>query len=515
MGSRKVGGSILRSRIQDATDDWPLSEARGHYPMEGAVLPTEYTVRMKSLLGDEYDEYERSLEGPMHKALRLNPLKGGEAQLFGLCKDNFGDVFEQVPWEPRGFYYPVDDAIRPGSSPLHEAGAYYIQEPSAMKPVTLLDVRPGQRVLDLCAAPGGKSSQIAGYLRGEGLLVCNEPVSKRASVLSRNIERMGIGNAVVLNEMPQRLEDRFAGFFDRILVDAPCSGEGMFRKNEEEALREWSPDNVRMCAKRQAEILESAALMLRPGGMLVYSTCTFSHEEDEDCIDAFLKSHSDYELISQEKLYPHRVRGEGHFMAVLRRAGEGAGRDAGAGSREVSVRAAGNLSRANGGTGKSRAKGNDPKIEAFDKFCSAVFGRKLTGDEGYRGRLTFFGDNMYLLPEGAPDLKGLKVERPGLQLGTVKTDGRGKARFEPAHALALFLKPEEVESGRVVDITLNEAEAYIKGLTLNVSSQAGDRGSGAKGWVLICVCGLSIGWGKLVNGTVKNHYPKGLRVMRQ
>ena len=457
------------------------------------MLPPEYVNRMKTLLGAEYDDYLKSLEGPMIKALRLNPLKAEKAQLFGLCRDVFGDVFEQVPWEPMGLYYPVDDnLLRPGASPLHEAGAYYIQEPSAMKPVTLLDIRPGQRVLDLCAAPGGKSSQIAGYMEGRGLLVCNEPVGKRAKILSRNIERMGIGNALVLNEMPQKLSERFTGFFDRILVDAPCSGEGMFRKNEEEALREWSTENVAMCAKRQAEILDHAAMMLAPGGLVVYSTCTFSYEEDEGLIETFAKSHPEYKLISMEKLFPHKVRGEGHFMAVLKKEGTG------------SASAEGALTRSRNKTG---SKGGDMQLGAYDEFCLEMFGKKLTEDEGYRDRLTFFGENLYLLPEGAPGLKGLKTERAGLQLGSVKTDGRGRARFEPAHALALSIGRDMTGENKTINITMDEAEEYIRGMTFAGKTVYNN------GWVLVCVEGLSLGWGKLVNGTLKNHYPKGLRIM--
>lgn len=470
---------------------------------------------MKILLGAEYDDYLRSLEGPMIKALRLNPLKADKAQLLELCKDTFGDVLEQVPWEPMGFYYPVDDGIRPGASPLHEAGAYYIQEPSAMKPVTLLDIKPGQRVLDLCAAPGGKSGQIAGYMAGQGLLVCSEPVGKRAKILSRNIERMGVANALVLNETPQKLSERFTGFFDRILVDAPCSGEGMFRKNEEEALREWSPENVQMCAIRQTEILEHAAMMLAPGGLIVYSTCTFSHEEDEGMIESFMGSHPEFMLISMEKLFPHKVRGEGHFMAVLKKEGDdrlGSGSQYGA-VREKKGREAsqGTVTR---GKNKNRSKGSDMRINAYDEFCLEMFGKKLTDDEGYMDRLTFFGDNLYLLPKGAPDLKGLKTERAGLQLGNVKADGRKGVRFEPAHALALSfgtdVTGDNSDAGRnikMVKITMKEAEDYIRGMTITGKTVYNN------GWVLVCVEGLSLGWGKMVNGTLKNHYPKGLRIM--
>lgn len=474
------------------------------------MLPIKYTERMQALLGDEYDDYLESLKGPMIKALRLNPLKAEKAQLLDLCRKSFGDVFEQVPWEPLGYYYPVDNLIRPGASPLHEAGAYYIQEPSAMKPVTLLDVKPGHRVLDLCAAPGGKSCQIAGYLKGEGLLVCNEPVGKRAKILSRNIERMGIGNALVLNETPERLSEGFAGFFDRVLVDAPCSGEGMFRKNEEEALREWSLDNVRMCAERQAGILEHGAGMLAPGGRLVYSTCTFSHEEDEDLVRDFIKSHPGFILVSMEKLFPHKVRGEGHFMAVLEKEGRGQAVEE---DQNVKALKAGKADKARltkkcGNKGKAR----DSRLDAYDDFCLEMFAGKLTDEEGYQRRLTFFGDNLYLLPEGAPDLFGLKVERAGLLLGSFKEGGRKEVRFEPSHALALFLRPDMVRktdeaAAKAVNITIEEAEDYIKGMTLNNLTVYN------KGWVLVCVEGLSLGWGKLVNGTLKNHYPKGLRIM--
>ena len=252
-----------------------------------------------------------------------------------------------IPWAKDGFFY--DPATRPGLSAYHEAGLYYLQEPSAMAPVGLLDVRPGMRVLDLCAAPGGKSTQIAAALDGSGLLVANEFNPKRAKILARNIERMAVANALVLNEHPQRLAQRFPGYFHRILVDAPCSGEGMFRK-EEAALSDWSEETVAMCAKRQGEILASAAQMLCPGGRLVYSTCTFSPEENEGVISAFLKTHPDFTMEAVEapwfapgrpdwiadpapglshafRLWPHRLPGEGHFAAVLRRAGDGESQD--------------------------------------------------------------------------------------------------------------------------------------------------------------------------------------------
>ena len=231
------------------------------------MLPEAFLDRMKQQLGTEYPEYLASLERPRAVALRFNPLKGEKPCL--------PFVQQSVPWETMGYYY--DPASRPGLHPYHEAGVYYLQEASAMSAVALLDPQPGERVCDLCAAPGGKSTQIAGRMMGEGFLLCNEINPKRAKILSRNIERMGVAHALVTNEHPQRLAEKLPEYFDRVLIDAPCSGEGMFRK-EEAAVTDWSVETVQMCARRQAEILHSGAQMLRPGGRLVYSTCTFAPE---------------------------------------------------------------------------------------------------------------------------------------------------------------------------------------------------------------------------------------------
>ena len=245
------------------------------------MLPQAFLDRMQAQLGPEYAAFMAALERPRAVALRFHPHKKAELPF----------VKEPVPWEPLGYYY--DPGARPGLHPWHEAGVYYLQEASAMAPVTLLDPRPGEWVLDLCAAPGGKSTQIAGHMEGRGFLLCNEFNPKRARILSRNIERMGIANALVTNEHPQRLAQRFAGCFDRVLIDAPCSGEGMFRK-EEAAITDWSQETVEMCARRQAEILASGAAMVRPGGRLVYSTCTFAPAENEEAIAQFLEQHPDF-----------------------------------------------------------------------------------------------------------------------------------------------------------------------------------------------------------------------------
>ena len=283
------------------------------------MLPEAFLNRMKKQLGDEYPQFMESLERPRAVALRFNPLKGQQPAL--------PFVGEPVPWEPMGFYY--DPMARPGLHPYHEAGVYYLQEASAMAPVALLQPQPGEWVCDLCAAPGGKSTQIAGAMGKEGLLLCNEINPKRARILSRNIERMGIGNALVTNEHPEKLAQRLEGCFDRVLVDAPCSGEGMFRK-EEAAVTDWSEETVAMCANRQQEILRSAARLLRPGGRLVYSTCTFAPEENEGVVQQFLAEHEEFvpETVDAPwfaqgengtmRMWPHKLFGEGHFAAVLR-----------------------------------------------------------------------------------------------------------------------------------------------------------------------------------------------------
>ncbi len=380
--------------------------------------------------------------------------------------------------------------------------------------VPLMEVRRGEKILDLCAAPGGKSTQIAGYLRGEGLLVSNEVHPARARILSENIERMGVRNACVTNEKPTDLSDKFPEYFDRILVDAPCSGEGMFRKNEA-ACEEWSPENVELCAARQDEILDCAVEMLRPGGRLVYSTCTFAPPENEGSVSRFLKRHPEFELlpIKKEKLgfpakvcdgrpewgdsepdlrgtlriFPHHVKGEGHFAAVFQKAGsvpEG-----------YKAAPAGGLERGISGT--------DKDLEPWWEFCRDLTGgRSLSiGGESVSpkdNRFLRFGDNLYLMPEDMPSLRGMKVLRPGLHLGALK-----KNRFEPSHALALALAPADIRH-----VCPFGAEDYVITTYLNGQTFPYE---GEKGWYLVAVDEYSIGWGKLAGNIMKNHYPKGLR----
>ena len=428
------------------------------------MLPEAFMERMKIQLGSEYDDFLRSLERPRAVALRFNPLKGDAPQL--------PFVMENVPWEPRGFYY--DPTARPGLHVYHEAGVYYLQEASAMAPVALLDPQPGERVCDLCAAPGGKTTQIAGRMMGDGFLLCNEINPKRAKILSRNIERMGVANALVTNEHPATLAERFPGAFDKVLVDAPCSGEGMFRK-EEAAVTDWSQETVEMCARRQAEILHSGAQMVRHGGRLVYSTRTFAPEEDEMAVAQFLATHPDFtpEIVEApwfapvenggHRMWPHKLLGEGHFAAVLRKAGDG------------------------------ECEYTPIQPSKLPKEWLA-FAREL-GIELPAGKAVQFGQSLYWAPEGMPDIRRLKVERPGLELGIVKKD-----RFEPAHALALWLSDCKIAQDYAPDS--GEMNAYIHG---NVVP------SEKKGWCLVTAGGYSLGWGKGDGRVLKNHYPKGLR----
>lgn len=442
------------------------------------MLPEGFAARMRALLGSEYGDFLASFDRPLCTGLRKNPLKAGftgDLSRFSLAP---------VPWCPTGFYY--DAASRPGLSPYHAAGLYYLQEPSAMAPAELLDPQPGERVLDLCAAPGGKSTQLAGKLLGKGLLVCNEINAKRAKILSGNMERLGISNALVLNEHPKKLTERFAGYFDKILVDAPCSGEGMFRK-EEAAVTDWTEDTNAICANRQLEILASAAGMLRPGGRLVYSTCTFSPVENEGVISEFLWKNPDFSVEKLDvpffspgrpdwvpnpapglehtfRLWPHRLLGEGHYAAVLRRAGDEA---PAALSPEPAAKC-------------------PPELAAF---------RGQTGAALPEGKLLRFGDVCYLVPQELPEVKGLRVLRAGLELGAVL-----KNRFEPAHAWALWLQTlENSVSFEEVDPLLAR---YLSGDVLP---------SGRRGWTLVQADGLSLGWAKGDGNQLKNHYPKALR----
>ena len=426
------------------------------------MLPEQFLNRIKGQLGAEYPAFMESLERPRAVALRFAP--GKEVK-------NLPFVGTPVPWEPLGYYY--DPEARPGLHPYHECGVYYLQEASAMSAVALLDPQPGERVCDLCAAPGGKSTQIAGRLGGEGLLVCNEFSPKRAKILSQNIERMGVANAIVTNGDTAVLAKKLPGFFDRVLVDAPCSGEGMFRK-EEAAVTDWSEETVEMCARRQQEIMANAAHLVRPGGRLVYSTCTFAPAENEELIAWFLETFPEFtpkEVAApwfapgpngSFRLWPHKLLGEGHFVAVLEKQG--------------------------GEEAESCLKGEKPPKE-WESFAKEL-GIRLP-----EGKFISFGKNLYYVPMETPELSGLRVLRAGLSLGEVK-----KGRFEPDHALALWLGNTAPSVSFPADSF--EVKAYMHGETVAAKH---------KGWCVFCVDGFGLGWAKGDGTILKNHYPKGLR----
>ena len=432
-------------------------------------LPKEWIEQLKPLLGPSLPDFLHSYGEPPARGLRVRPGVQPPAE-----------SEEPVPWAENAFYLPLSSTL--GAHPLHEAGAYYLQEPSAMAAAAALHPRPGDRVLDLCAAPGGKSTQLAAYLQGEGLLVCNEPVFSRAQILSRNIERMGVPNAIAVSMLPEQLSGRWPGYFDKILVDAPCSGEGMFRRHPE-TRQEWNPASPAGCAQRQSHILRHAAMMLRPGGLLAYSTCTFNTAENEGVIEDFLREHPAFSPVPFSlpglppcggtlRLWPHQIRGEGHFVALLRKNDE---EEAYLPSRKKKTPDAPVLPP----PGKAEAA-------AAAAFLKAHYALPLSPNALFAGKII-------QAPE-MPPLQGVKVLRVGLQLGEMK----GKV-FVPDHALALY-HPSHCS----VALTEEGARLYQSGQTLPVPD-------GASGFCTPTLAGLALGWAKISDGQLKNHYPKGLR----
>ena len=462
-------------------------------------IPEPFLVKMRKLLGEEYPAFRDSLSLPVVAGLRVNIHKIAPHELQKI----FPQELTPVAWCPSGFRMAPaaensESGISAGKHPFHAAGLYYLQEPSAMAVVEILDPHSGERVLDLAAAPGGKSTHILAKMGGLGLLFSNEIHPQRAWELAQNLERWGARNAVILNDTPQRLASHFTGYFDRVVLDAPCSGEGMFRKSEV-ARRDWSPELVQSCALRQSAILAETASMLRPGGIMVYSTCTFSPEENEGVIAAFLDDHPDFELERVEtypgfspgrpdwvggppelsaavRIYPHHAAADGHFIAKLKRTGNSTHPP------------------------KKLAQPSPLSSQAMQEF--RLFCKETLNPETDIENLYVSGSYLYQLPTDLPDLQSLKVIHPGLWLGVFKQGKRsGALRFEPAHALALALRPGEVQ--RLVHLDLHQALRYLRGEAL---ASPGD-----DGWSLVTVAGYGLGWGKRAQGVIKNYYPKGLR----
>lgn len=513
-------------------------------------LPEEFLKRMQEMLGEEYEEFLASYEQPRTYGLRVNtrkmtPEEFEERKIFPV---------KRIPWVENGFFYEGD--VRPAQHPLYAAGAYYLQEPSAMTPAACLPVEPGERVLDLCAAPGGKATELGAKLKGKGVLVANDISNSRAKALLYNLEVFGIDNAFVTNETPARLADAFEGYFDKILVDAPCSGEGMFRK-EQAVARDWTPEKSEYFAGQQREIVRQAVRMLRPGGKLLYSTCTFAPCEDEQTIAWTLeqfpqmrliplpeyegfspgrpewgnensdgypeRTNGNLELKRCVRIWPHKMNGEGHFLAFLEK--DSAGRSV-SGEQEESRaeqeklmgileeknpkglqretkrngrldqrKKAGKKGKASGSVSENALSRKDRElIEEFLKPCSRSFPAE---------RMELRGQKVYLVPELPETVRGLKFLRNGLYMGEIRKD-----RFEPSQQLAMSLGAGEFQECICLEPDDERAQRYLRGETLNIRPEETKSPSG---WKLVCVGGLPLGWGKLVQGVLKNKYQSSWR----
>lgn len=462
-------------------------------------LPPLFLERMARWLGADYASFAQALTGRPLSALRVNTLKLPAQAFRQMAPFPLG---EAVPWCSSAFLLSEEAEGIAGKHPYHLAGLYYLQDPSAMAAAEALAPQRGERVLDLAASPGGKTTHLASLMAGEGLLVANEIKTARLGRLCRNVERWGAAHVVVTNETPERLADAFGAFFDRVLVDAPCSGEGMFRK-EEKARADWSLQMVAGCAARQKRILQLAAKLVRPGGYLLYATCTFAPEENEAVLYDLLKARrGEFEVVALPsghgflpgqpawaslppadaaarsltgavRLLPHRLPGEGHFLCLLRR-------------RENA-----HLSPARPLLQRPSRNIPSEALASWREFVAATLTAPLPEE-----RLRLYGERLYLSPTLMPASPGLRLAHVGIWLGTCK-----RTRFEPAHPLALFLRPEQVRQTLDLPADSPQLAAYLRGESLPSPGEAG--------WVLVTVDGWPLGWGKRVQGVVKNHYPRG------
>lgn len=445
-------------------------------------LPKEYTDAMKELLGSEYEQYIESFQDKRLFGLRVNNLKISTEEFLKISPFHL----EPVPWIENGFFYTEEE--KPAKHPYYYAGLYYLQEPSAMTPANLLPVEPGDRILDMCAAPGGKSTELLAKLQHTGLLVSNDISASRAKALLKNIELFGPRNVMVINEDPAKLVNIYPGFFDKILIDAPCSGEGMFRKDNK-LIKAWEKNGPQFYGAIQREIILHGADMLKPGGYMMYSTCTFSKYEDEETIQYLLEKRpemsvvkaSDYEGFSHGfdgmddciRIFPHKMPGEGHFLTLLKKSDD---------APQVYYQPM-----------ELKKERLAPELLDFLKMVS------MPVDET---RIQMVEDRAYLIPELANDYKQVRKLRAGLLLGEVK-----KNRFEPSQAFAMALKMDEFS--QVINFSCEDANVikYLKGETIEVDIPE----KANSGWNLVCVDGYPLGWGKLTGSTLKNKYHAGWR----
>lgn len=469
-----------------------------------ADLPQSFLDSMKEILGEDYEAFLAGFDGQRQYGLRVNTLKMNLEEFERIAPFHL----KKVPWISNGYFYEAEDA--PAKHPFYSAGLYYLQEPSAMTPASRLKVQPGERVLDLCAAPGGKATELGAALQGEGLLVANDINTARARALLRNLELFGISNSFVTNEPPHVLAERFPEFFHKIMVDAPCSGEGMFRKNPA-VVDSWQEKGPEYFSKLQREIIVQAADMLLPGGMMFYSTCTFSPLENEKTITHLLKERPDMEVIPMEdyegfaegltsyrgevfdescklcrRIWPHKMSGEGHFMALLHK------------KNGVQQQVQQTVSQSSIWWEKCKGLNKEQKAAAEDFFSHV----NIAYDEK---RIDVRGDNLYYLPAPKYDGRGLHFLRNGLFMGEFK-----KKRFEPSQPFALALHAQDFD--QVLDFPADDERLsrYLRGETLDVSDLiAGEKKR--KGWKLVMVAGHPLGFGKLVNNNLKNKYPAGWR----
>ena len=469
-----------------------------------ADLPQSFLDSMKEILGEDYEAFLAGFDGQRQYGLRVNTLKMNLEEFERIAPFHL----KKVPWISNGYFYNAEDV--PAKHPFYSAGLYYLQEPSAMTPASRLKVQPGERVLDLCAAPGGKATELGAALQGEGLLVANDINTARARALLRNLELFGISNSFVTNEPPHVLAERFPEFFHKIMVDAPCSGEGMFRKNPA-VVDSWQEKGPEYFSKLQREIIVQAADMLLPGGMMFYSTCTFSPLENEKTITHLLKERPDMEVIPMEdyegfaegltsyrgevfdescklcrRIWPHKMSGEGHFMALLHK------------KNGVQQQVQQTVSQSSIWWEKCKGLNKEQKAAAEDFFSHV----NIAYDEK---RIDVRGDNLYYLPAPKYDGRGLHFLRNGLFMGEFK-----KKRFEPSQPFALALHAQDFD--QVLDFPADDERLsrYLRGETLDVSDLiAGEKKR--KGWQLVMVAGHPLGFGKLVNNNLKNKYPAGWR----